>query len=76
MALWPTRNNADAATAGTMAKRVTTSVLALSKQATCGKLTDMSNLVEDAVRVLRQLPEDMQKTAARAIIDYSAAYDE
>jgi hypothetical protein len=28
--------------------------------------------IEDAVNVLRQLPENMQEAAARAIINYSA----
>lgn len=32
----------------------------------------MSTLIEDAVQVLRQLPEDVQEAAARAIIDYAA----
>ena len=35
----------------------------------------MSKLVDDAVRVLRELPEDVQAAAARAIIDYGAGYD-
>jgi hypothetical protein len=39
-------------------------------------LTIMSNLVEDAVRILRDLPEDVQAAAARAIIDYGAGYDD
>jgi hypothetical protein len=36
----------------------------------------MSKLIDDAVRVLRELPEDVQAAAARAIIDYSAGYDD
>ena len=33
-------------------------------------------LVEDAVKVLRQMPASMQATAARAIIDYASGDDE
>jgi hypothetical protein len=36
----------------------------------------MSQLVDDAVRVLRDLPEDMQAAAARAIIEYGAGSDD
>jgi len=36
----------------------------------------MSKLIEDAVRVLRELPEDMQVAAARAIIEYGADHDD
>lgn len=36
----------------------------------------MSNLIEDAVKVLRELPDDVQEAAARAIIDYGASYDD
>lgn len=36
----------------------------------------MSKLVDDAVRVLRELPEDVQAVAARAIIEYGAGYDD
>jgi len=36
----------------------------------------MSNLVEDAVKVLRALPDDVQAAAARAIIDYGAGQDD
>ena len=36
----------------------------------------MSKLIDDAVRVLRDLPEDVQQAAARAIIDYGAGYDD
>ena len=32
----------------------------------------MSNLIEEAVKVLRGLPDDQQATAARAIINYGA----
>ena len=30
----------------------------------------MSDLIEDAVKVLRSLPDDVQAAAARAIINY------
>lgn len=36
----------------------------------------MSTLIEDAVRVLRELPEDVQEAAARAILNYGAGHDE
>ena len=36
----------------------------------------MSKLIEEDVRVLRDLPEDVQQAAARAIIDYGAGYDD
>lgn len=36
----------------------------------------MSNLIDDAVEVLRGLPEDLQAAAARAILDYGAGQDE
>ena len=36
----------------------------------------MSDLIEDAVKVLRGLPDDVQATAARAIIDYGAGRDD
>ena len=36
----------------------------------------MSTLIEDAVRVLRDLPEDVQEAAARAILNYGAGQDE
>jgi hypothetical protein len=36
----------------------------------------MSNLIDDAVRALRNLPEDVRDAAARAIIDYQAGYDD
>jgi hypothetical protein len=35
-----------------------------------------SKIVDDAVSVLRELPEDVQTAAARAIIDYGAGYDD
>ena len=35
-----------------------------------------SKLVDDAVRVLPELPEDVQAAAARAIIEYGAGYDD
>lgn len=36
----------------------------------------MSNLIEDAVRVLRELPENVQAAAARAILEYGAGQDD
>jgi len=33
----------------------------------------MSELVDDAVRILRSLPDDVQEAVARSIIDYNAA---
>ena len=36
----------------------------------------MSELLDDAVEVLRDLPENIQVTAARAIIDYATSYNE
>ncbi len=36
----------------------------------------MSNLIEDAVEVLRHLPENVQEAAARAIINYGASQDD
>lgn len=36
----------------------------------------MTTLIDDAVRVLRQLPEDIQAAAARAILDYGAGFDD
>ena len=36
----------------------------------------MSKLIDDAVEVLRALPDDAQQTAARAIIAYGASYDD
>jgi hypothetical protein len=36
----------------------------------------MSTLLEDAVEVLKGLPEDLQAAAARAILDYGAACDD
>ena len=35
----------------------------------------MSDLIDDAVRVLRELPDDVQAAAARAIIEYGAGHD-
>jgi hypothetical protein len=35
----------------------------------------MSQLVDDALEIFRHLPEDMQKAAARAIIDCAIQYD-
>ena len=36
----------------------------------------MSNLIEEAVKVLRRLPDDQRAMAARAIINYGAHEDE
>jgi hypothetical protein len=36
----------------------------------------MTRLLEEAVRVLRDLPEDRQEAAARAILNYGADDDE
>lgn len=36
----------------------------------------MTSLLDDAVRVLRELPEDVQTAAARAILDYGATWDD
>jgi len=36
----------------------------------------MNKLLEDAVQVLRDLPENVQSAAARAIIDYASSYDD
>jgi hypothetical protein len=36
----------------------------------------MSDLIEDAVEVLRHLPENVQEAAARAIINYGASHDD
>jgi hypothetical protein len=36
----------------------------------------MSDLVEDAIEALQRLPENMQKTAAQAIIDFAAEYEQ
>jgi hypothetical protein len=36
----------------------------------------MTDLVEEAIRVLRRLPESMQETAARAIIDFAAEQEQ
>jgi len=35
----------------------------------------MNTPIEDAVEVLRELPEDMQEAAVRAIIDLAAGHD-
>ena len=39
-------------------------------------MRDMSNLIEDAVKVLRELPANVQEVAARAILDYGAGQDD
>ena len=36
----------------------------------------MTNLLEEAVKVLRKLPDDRQEAAARAIINYGADDDD
>ena len=36
----------------------------------------MTNQVEDAIEVLRSLPENLQANAARAILDFAATYEE
>jgi hypothetical protein len=36
----------------------------------------MTNLLVEAVKVLRELPDDRQEAAARAIIDYGANDDD
>ena len=36
----------------------------------------MAKLIEEAVKVLRDLPDDRQEAAARAIIDYGADGDD
>ena len=36
----------------------------------------MSKLIDEAIKVLRTLPEDVQAAAARAIIDYGADHDD
>lgn len=37
---------------------------------------DMNDVVKDAVRILRSLPEDAQRAVARAIMEYSASTQE
>ena len=36
----------------------------------------MNKLIEDAVEVLRHLPDNVQEAAARAIINYGASQDD
>ena len=36
----------------------------------------MNKLIDDAVEVLRHLPENVQEAAARAIINYGASQDD
>jgi hypothetical protein len=36
----------------------------------------MTKLLEDAVQVLRELPENVQLNAARAILEYAASYED
>jgi len=36
----------------------------------------MSNLLDDAVEVLRSLPENVQANAARAILEFAAASED
>ena len=38
-------------------------------------LAIMSTLLDEAVKILRELPEDVQAAAARAIIEYSQGND-
>ena len=35
----------------------------------------MTTLIDDAVRVLRELPDDVQSAVARAIIEYATSDD-
>lgn len=39
-------------------------------------ITTMTELLEEAMRILRELPDDRQETAARAIINYGSDDDE
>jgi hypothetical protein len=50
--------------------------LALNRAPSRGNLMAMSELLEEAMQVLRRLPDGMQDTAARAIIACAAAVDE
>ena len=36
----------------------------------------MMTLLDEALEVLRSLPENLQATAARAILDYASAYED
>jgi hypothetical protein len=36
----------------------------------------MSRVVDDAIRMLREMPENVQEATARAIIEYNAGYDD
>jgi hypothetical protein len=36
----------------------------------------MTKLLDDAMEVLRNLPENVQANAARAILEYAATYEE
>ena len=36
----------------------------------------MTKLLEDAVQVLRELPENVQLNAARAILEYASSYED
>lgn len=42
----------------------------------CANMFPMSALVDDAVKILRSLPGNVQANAARAIIEYGSGYDE
>jgi hypothetical protein len=51
-------------------------LLSLAQRILYSTLIIMSKLIDDAVKVLRELPDDIQAAAARAIIEYSAGYDD
>jgi len=36
----------------------------------------MASLIDDAIQALRQMPDDVQAAAARAILDYNAGQDD
>jgi hypothetical protein len=36
----------------------------------------MTNLLEDAVEVLRSLPENVQANAVRVILEYASSYED
>jgi len=36
----------------------------------------MTKLLDEALEVLRSLPENVQRNAARAILEYAASYDD
>ena len=39
-------------------------------------MQDMTKLLDEALEVLRSLPENVQANAARAILKYAATYEE